>query len=110
MDYGNCEKLKLDDLKEATMFGDIPILSRQYKLHNIQPTTETGIWPEHVRDFCIALAHDKHCNLVVIDKRSANGTHDGIEMCRLDLLTKHKDLASALIARGYATYIDESKD
>lgn len=102
--------MNLDDLKEANMFGDIPILSRRYQLHNIQPATETGLWPEHVRNFCIYLVINKHCNLDVIDKRSANGTNDEPEMCRLDLLTKHKDLATALIACGYAKCIKESMD
>ncbi|XP_031630084.1 uncharacterized protein LOC116345129 [Contarinia nasturtii] len=104
IDYGNCEQLSLDDLRKPTMFGDIPSLAHQYQLHNIELTT----WPDHVRDYCNQLVLDKHCDLTVIEadrNADAQGTSE-VEYCKLDLLNKHKDLATALIKCGYARLIN----
>lgn len=110
IDYGNCDTCSLDDLRKATFFGDIPILARQYQLYNIQPNTSNGLWPEHVRNYCTNLIIEHHCDLVIIghdDDRSdeAAAVTPDVEYCRLDLLTKDKDLASALLARDYARLI-----
>ncbi|XP_055316660.1 RING finger protein 17 [Sitodiplosis mosellana] len=107
IDYGNCETCLLDDLRKANFFGDIPALTRQYQLHNIQPTTSNGLWPDHVRNFCSMLIVERHCDLIVIDDNQSNGAEatQEVESCRLDLLTKHKDLATALIKNGHAQLI-----
>lgn len=91
------------------MFGDIPVLTRQYQLHNIQSTAPDGLWPEPVRNFCNNLIVERHCDLIVVDDERYNGAGATPEMenCRLDLLTKHKDLATALISRGFAKLIHE---
>lgn len=84
------------------MFGDIPVLTRQYQLPYIQPTTSDGLWPEHVRNFCSDLIVERHCDLVIIDGPNGAEAASEVENCRLDLLTRDRDLATALITRGYA--------
>lgn len=95
------------------MFGDIPILMRMYMLHNIEPLSENGYWPEGTRDQCVELIIEKQCHLEVMEEKTTIGkpedqyTHEEYDKCRLGLFNKHKDLATVLVARGFAKYIEE---
>lgn len=89
------------------MFGDIPILIRHYQLHNIQSSTADGFWPDYVQNFCTDLIVERHCDLIVIDDQHTNGAIPDVEYCHLNLMSKHKDLATALISRGYAKLVDK---
>lgn len=105
IDYGNCEACKLDDLRKANMFGNIPVLSRLYQLDNIRPLTENGTWPEQTRKYCLANVVERHFNLIVTDDLAATKSHDEPTLCKLELFTKDKDLASALVALKLAQWI-----
>lgn len=95
------------------MFGDIPALARQFKLHNIESTTSDGSWPDYVRDFCNHIVLQKHCDLTVIedDQQAASQKTAEVESCVLGIITgfgaKYRDLASALIRRKFARKIHE---
>lgn len=93
------------------MFGDIPVLGRAYKLHNVQ---SSGKCLKKASKFCNDLItnsklNQRHSNLTIIDDERYDGAGATPEMenCRLNLLTKHKDLATALISRGFAKLIHE---
>lgn len=104
VDYGNCDSCRIDELRKANMFGDIPVLSRRYQLENIQPPQGSEMWSEKARTFCSVTILEKHCE-VVLSTEQQNEPLDGdevVELCRLDIFNKDKDLASALINHGYA--------
>lgn len=87
------------------MFGNIPVLSRLYQLHNIRPLTDNGVWPDKVRYFCTESVVDRQCNLVITDQASASKSSDEPTLCKLEMFNKDKDLASALVSRGMADWM-----
>lgn len=104
IDYGNCDSCHIDELRKANMFGDIPVLSRRYKLANIQPPRNNEIWPENARQFCSNKILEKHCEIVLSAEQlnePLNGD-EAVELCQLNIFTRDEDLASALIDYGYA--------
>lgn len=88
------------------MFGNIPVLARQYQLHNIRPLNADGIWTDHARQFCINLVVEKQCNLLVMNEppTESSAAYE-IETCKLEIFTKQKDLASALVMNNLADWI-----
>lgn len=103
VDYGNCDSCRIDELRKANMFGDIPVLSRRYQLANIQPPQGNVIWSERARALC-SESLDRHCE-VVVSAEQLNEPLDGdevVELCQLNIFTRDNDLASALINHGHA--------
>ena len=100
----------LDDLRIANMFGNIPVLSRLYQLENIRPLNGNEWWPEEVREFCSETVVERQCNLIVTDPSPELKSHDEQTLCKLEIFTKDKDLASALVTRGMADWIETSTD
>lgn len=92
------------------MFGNIPVLSRLYQLDKIRPMTEHGLWPDDVREFCSEIVVERQCNLIVTDHSFASKSPDEPTLCKLEIFTKDKDLASALVSRGMADWIRASSD
>lgn len=92
------------------MFGNIPVLLRLYQLDNIRPTTGKGLWPDKVRDFCTETVVERQCNLIVTDQSFASKSHEEPTLCKLEMFTKEKDLASALVSRGWADWIGTPSD
>lgn len=105
VDYGNCSPCSYDDLRKATMFGNIPVLPRLYELDNIRPLTEDGQWSNEIRDFCADSVVDHQCNLIVTDPSPGVKSPDEPTSCKLEIFTKDHDLASALVSRGMAEWI-----
>lgn len=87
------------------MFGNIPVLSRLYQLDNIRPLSENGLWPDDARDVCSEIVVERQCNLIVTDHSPASKSADEPTLCKLEIFTKDKDLASALVSRGMADWI-----
>lgn len=111
IDYGNCEALCLDDLRKATMFGDVPALSHQYQLHNICSASVDGLWTEAAQSFCMKLIIEKHCDLEVVKERSScDDESPQIDSCRLESLSKYKDVASTLVSYGHARFIEDPSE
>lgn len=92
------------------MFGDIPILSQQFQLHNIQPATGNGLWPLEAQQFCIKLTIERQCDLEVIERSSNDNEASQVDTCRLKLFNKYRDLAFALVTHGHAKFINEPSD
>lgn len=89
------------------MFGNIPVLPQLYQLDNIRPLTEDGLWSEEVRDFCTDAVVGRQCNVIVTDPFPLKSNDEPI-LCKLEMFTKDKDLASALVAYGLAEFIRSS--
>lgn len=87
------------------MFGNIPVLARLYQLDNIHPLTDDGKWPEKVRKFCLENFVEKPCNVIQTDDLVASKSHDEPTLCKLELFSKDKDLASLLVASDMAEWI-----
>lgn len=90
------------------MFGNIPVLSRLYQLDNVRPLSENGLWPEKVRDFCSETVVERQCNLIITDHSAESKSPDEPTLCKLEMFTKDKDLATALVSRGMADWIRTS--
>lgn len=105
IDYGNCETCSLDDLRKATMFGNIPVQTRLYQLDNVHPFTENGKWPKEVQVYCSEAVVDRHCNVIVTDEAATTKSASKAILCKLEIFTKDIDLASALVARKMAKWI-----
>lgn len=88
------------------MFANIPVLPRLYELDNVRPVTENGQWPDEVREFCSATVVEKQCNLIVTDQAYAIKAPDEPARCKLEIFNNDKDLASALVVRGMAEWIE----
>lgn len=89
------------------MFGNIPELSRLYQLDNVRPFTENGSWPDEVRAFCSETIVEHHCNVIVTDDLAASKAPGEPILCKLEIFTKDIDLASALVARKMADWIQK---
>lgn len=87
------------------MFGNIPVLSRLYQLDNIRPLAANETWPAEVSAFCSMSVVEKQCNVIVIDDLAASKSPYEPAICKLEIFTKDKDLASALVANGLAQWI-----
>lgn len=87
------------------MFGNIPVLSRLYQLDNIRSLAANGTWPAEVSTFCSMSVVEKQCNVIVIDDLAASKSPYDPTICKLEIFTKDKDLASALVANGLAQWI-----
>lgn len=80
MDYGNTEKVAFEDLRIATILGNVPILTRRYTIHGVEPLTKDGRWPTHVVDITHAQLVDKLCNILVINY---NKRHEEDAACQI---------------------------
>lgn len=92
------------------MFGDIPVLTRLYQLDNIRSVTENGLWPEKVRNFCTETVVDRQCHLTITESDWTEKPHSEPTLCKLEVFTREKDLASALVSRGLAEWIQKPND
>lgn len=110
VDYGNCARCSFDDLRVANMFGDIPVLSRLYQLDNIRSKSEDGLWPDYVREFCGDLVVERQCNVIVTDHLYTTKSPDQPTLCKLEIFTRDRDLATALVTREMADWIGTSSD
>lgn len=88
------------------MFGDIPVLTRLFQLDKIRPLTENGLWPDEVVQYCSEAVVERQCNLIITDHQS----YDEPILCKLEMFTRDKDLATALVTRGLADWIRSPMD
>lgn len=96
--------LPFENLRKANMFGTIPVLTRLYQLDNIGPSSEDRLWSEEVRAFCTEKVVERQCNLVVTDQSPSRSSTEPT-VCKLEIFEKHNDLASLLVAFGFAEWI-----
>lgn len=88
------------------MFANIPVLPRLYELDNVRPVTEDGQWPDEACAFCSEAVVEKQCNLIVTDHAYAIKGPDEPTLCKLEIFNNDQDLASALVLRDMAEWIE----
>lgn len=80
------------------MFGEIPVLARPYRLHNVK--TADGLkWSKKMLNFVDETVLERQCNIEVV---SCSQTPDDQEECNIEIFTKDKTLQNALLTRNYA--------